>query len=156
MSIALVDTSIFCNILDVPQKNQDRAIVFTQLEEYIRGGMTLLLPVATILETGKHIAHLRDGRLRRALAKRFVKIVRQALAGLDNNAPWIVPQPLLDPAALCEYLDEFPDYAMRGISLADLSIIKEYERQRKLFSGHRVFIWSLDEHLQAYDYAPQI
>jgi len=48
---------------------------------------------------------------------------------------------------------EFPEYASRnksaektteGTSLADLSIIKEWERTCALFAMSRVLIWSLD------------
>jgi hypothetical protein len=151
VSIALVDTSIFCNILDIPGRNQHRASVLAQLRVHIENRVTLLLPMATILETGNHIAHIRGGRLRRATAQRFVAQVQQALSGA---APWTVPLPLLDPDALHTYLGEFPDLAMRGLGLGDLSIIKEFERQCQLHPSRRVFVWSLDKHLKGYDRGP--
>jgi len=52
------------------------------------------------------------------------------------------------------WLDEFPDSAMRGVSIGDLTIIKEYERQCELHPTRRVLIWSLDDDLQGYDRAP--
>jgi hypothetical protein len=49
------------------------------------------------------------------------------------------------------YLDAFPDNAMREITLADLSIIKGFEKQCRLHRMRRVFIWSYDDVLDAYD-----
>jgi hypothetical protein len=74
----------------------------------------------------------------------------------DSAAPWTISRPLLDPDELGRYLSEFPDHAMRGLTLGDLSIIKEFERQCELHHARRVFIWSLDQHLGAYDRPPKI
>jgi hypothetical protein len=151
MSIGLVDTSVFCEIIPVPGRSQHRDAILEALEEHIQENVILLLPIATILETGNHIAHIPDGRQRRATAERFVELVRQALGNIEGPPPWTVPQPLLAPEDLQRYLNEFPDHAMREISLGDLSIIKEYQRQCQLHQVRRVFIWSLDDHLSAYD-----
>jgi len=151
MSIGLVDTSVFCEILPVRGMDQHREQVLDTLARFIQAGVTLLLPVATILETGGHIAHIPDGRLRRSTAESFVERVQEALGNVGGPAPWTVPQPLLNPEALQSYLAEFADYAMREISLGDLSIIKEYDRQCLLHPYRHIFIWSLDRHLSAYD-----
>jgi hypothetical protein len=50
-----------------------------------------------------------------------------------------------------EWLSGFPDAAMRGAGMGDLSIIKEWEKFKRKIPDHRVFIWSLDSHLQGYD-----
>lgn len=151
MSIVLVDTSVFCEIVPVPGRSQSRDEILEQLEEHIQNEATLLLPIATILETGNHIAHINDGRQRRVTAEQYVQLVQQALGNIEGPAPWTVPQPLLAPEDLQRYLNEFPDHAMREIGLGDLSIINEYERQCQLHQLRRVFIWSLDDHLSAYD-----
>jgi hypothetical protein len=151
MTIALEDTSVFCEIVPVPGRSQHRDATLDQFEAYIREEVTLLLPIATILETGNHIGHIDDGHVRRRTAERFVALVQPALGNVAGPAPWTVPDPLLDPEDLQRYLDEFPDCAMRGLGLGDLSILKEFERQCELNQAHRVFIWSLDDHLAAYD-----
>ena len=150
MSIGLVDTSIFCEIVPVPGRSQQREEVIKVLEDHIRNEVTLLLPIATILETGNHIAHISGGSQRRATAQRFVDLVQQALADFEGPAPWTVPEPLLSPEDVQRYLNQFPDCAMQGIGLGDLSIIEEYGRQCHLHQARRVFIWSLDGHLSAY------
>ena len=87
MTICLVDTSIFCNILEVPGRCQDKQRVVDELEQKIGEESNLLLPLAAIVETGNHIAHCTNGGARRKVAKRFVKQVRMAIEG---TAPWVV------------------------------------------------------------------
>lgn len=147
MTICIVDTSVFCNILDVPGRNQNRAKALEELEMFLNEEITLLLPLAAVYETGNHIAHIGDGGSRRQAAFRFVEQVRSAING---NSPW-TPTPIPDQEAMTDWLDEFPDNAMREISLADLSIIKEFENQCVLHRMRRVFIWSYDRDLNARD-----
>jgi len=150
VSICLIDTSIFCNVLNVPNRNQQRDEVVEQLRQHIAAGVTLLLPVTAIIETGNHIAQQGDGRVRRIVAAYFVDQVQQALNG---TAPWVTT-PSLDLQLVRGYIDTFPDYAMREVGMGDLSIIKEFERQCALNRMRRVFIWSTDGHLVAYDRVP--
>ena len=147
MSIVLMDTSVFCNVLDVPGFNQNRDSILTELEERIQSRNTLLLPMAAVLETGNHIAQLAGGDVRRTLAQRFCNKVSEAI---DGNSPWI-PTPFWEVEQLRIWLSEFTDHAMRGVGMGDLSIIKEWERQCELFPRRRVTIWSLDGDLQGYD-----
>ena len=137
--------------MEVPHYAQWRDLVLDQLREYIAQGVTLLLPMATILETGNHIAQNGDGHQRRETAERFIEQVRQAIEG---RIPLAVPQPLLDPDVLNGYLDQFPDFAMREIGLGDLTIVKEFEKQCELNPVRHVFIWSLDHHLAGYVQEP--
>jgi predicted nucleic acid-binding protein len=147
VTIGIVDTSVFCNILDIPGRNQHRDEAFEALEGHLNKGITLLLPLAAVYETGNHIAHIGDGGNRRKAAIRFVEQVESAING---NAPW-TPTPIPDQETMIAWLDEFPDNAMREISLADLSIIKEFENQCRLHRMRRVFVWSYDADLSAYD-----
>ena len=62
MTICIVDTSVFCNVLDIPHKNQQRAEVLAILKRCIERDYALLLPLAAIFETGTHIAHLSETR----------------------------------------------------------------------------------------------
>lgn len=56
-SICIIDTSIFLNILDVPSRNNDKERVIRDFEEYIQSEqVSFFLPMATVLETGNHIA----------------------------------------------------------------------------------------------------
>lgn len=71
-SVCLIDTSIFLNLLDVPYCNEARAAVAEDFATFVEAGCSFLLPMATILETGNHIAQNGDGNLRRKTAQRFV------------------------------------------------------------------------------------
>ena len=147
MSICLIDTTVFCNILRVPNHDQQGSEVTEQLKHLIQQHVTLLLPMATIIETGNHVARSGSGRQLRAAARRFVE---QVLAAIDGHAPW-TPTPFFEQDELRQWLGEFPDSAMAGVGLADLAIRKEFDRQCRLHPWRRVFIWSLDGHLAAYD-----
>ncbi|MBZ4419781.1 hypothetical protein [Myxococcus sp. RHSTA-1-4] len=158
MTICIVDTSIFCNLLAVPKRCRQREAVLKQYQEKTEAGETLLLPMTTILETGNHIGQNGDGRQRRHAAKQFTEQVRLAL---DGQSPFI-PTRFLTRESLARWLDEFPNWTLRsdskgkGSGLGDLSIVKDFEQQCELYRGHRVYIWSLDEHLARYDRAPTL
>lgn len=150
-AICIIDTSVFCNLLNVPRRNQHHEESVNALGEMIRRGYTLLLPLATIYETGNHIAHNGDGTLRRWAAGVFVQQVRAAFSG---EAPW-TPTPVAATEEFTGWLSEFPDRAAAGVGLGDLSIIKTSERQCELHHARRVFIWSDDGDLQGFDRPPQ-
>jgi hypothetical protein len=158
-TIVLLDTSIYLNVLDVEGWNQDRDEVLTQFEWRVKQDDLFFLPMASIWETGNHIAHLPDGRQRRRFAEKLVRDVERALDGDTPYRPTYFP----DRDVFSSWLREFPEYAKRnksakkaseGVSLADLSIIKEWERTCTLNSMSRVLIWSLDSDLSSYDRIP--
>lgn len=150
MTICIIDTSIFCELLDLPTMNERRAVVQRELKRKERAREWLLLPSATILETGNHIGQIRDGRLRRARASDFAATVRRAIEG---DLPF-TPITAISSDDLRVWLAEFPDWAMAGSGLGDLSIKKEYDRQCARHPKRRVYVWSLDRHLSGYDRAP--
>jgi hypothetical protein len=150
MTICLVDTSIFLNVLDVPSRAGQRLEVLAELDRLDNERAVLLLPFAVIIETGNHIAHTADGRVRRTCAERFVSQVEKAIIG---EAPWTVT-PVPQPEEVAGWLGGFPDAAMRGLGLADLAIIAEWNIQCARWPKRRVFIWSIDRHLSGYDRRP--
>ena len=150
VAVIIVDTSIFLNLLNVPGFNQDRDAVVEQFKGFVDTSSSFLLPVGAIFETGNHIVKLPDGGNRRRYAEIFSEQVSQAL---KETAPWVViPSP--DAARLGAYLQDFPDVAMRGVSLVDFSIVRAWEEARERHQEQRVLIWSLDGHLEGYDYDP--
>jgi superfamily I DNA/RNA helicase len=158
-SICLIDTSIFLELLNIPKYNQNRDAILQNFLEYSQLGCTFLLPMATILETGNHIAQNGDGRIRRQSAANFVKEVKSAFAG---EAPWS-PTEFPQTTEILEWIDQFPDLAGRnkapdkqeGTSFGDLSIIEEFHKACKRFSMSEVFIWSLDQDLKHYHQIPK-
>lgn len=66
MNVRFIDTSILLNILDVPDRNQNKDEVVKEFKTLIGSQTeTLILPLATIIETGNHIAHIGSGNVRR-------------------------------------------------------------------------------------------
>ena len=81
--LVLIDTSIMLEILGVPKKINDPNIkkhfnAMLTSDDYI-----LILPLATILETGNHISHIKsnDKNLRFIIANEFINKVKMALEG---------------------------------------------------------------------------
>jgi hypothetical protein len=153
-SVCLIDTSIFLNFLNVPNCSQEREKVLEDFRTYVELQCIFLLPMATIVETGNHIAQNGDGNLRRKTALRFVEAVKAAFRG---EAPW---QPCQFPQTneILLWIDRFPDLAgknkapdkQEGTSFGDLSIIQEFHQACNRFPMTEVFIWSLDGDLQSY------
>lgn len=149
--IHLIDTSVLCCLLPVPGmcSGVEHKAAFADLTALAsRIGISLLLPMATIYETGNHIAHATE--LRYKTAQKFIGFVR---AGFASQPPWTLT-PLPNHEQMGEWLNEFPEHADRQVGLGDLSIIKTYEEVRALNLTSRVRIWSKDEHLSGYDYQP--
>ena len=153
-SICLIETSIFLNFLNVTNCNQDRELVLKDYKIYVESGCTFLLPMATIIETGNHIAQNGNGTIRRKTAIHFVAEVKAAFKG---EAPWSLTQ-FLEAKEMLLWIDNFPDLAGRnkaadkyeGTSFGDLSIIEEFNKSCKRFPMREVFIWSLDSDLNSY------
>jgi len=158
-AVCLIDTSVFLNLLNVPGCNQDAAGVGADFVEYVGNDCTFILPMATILETGNHIAQNGNGTLRRQTAQRFCAEIRGAFTG---EAPYR-PSEFPNTQEILGWLDEFPNKAGHnksptrtgeGTSFSDLSIIKEYKKCVARFPMSEVFIWSLDEDLATFHYVP--
>jgi len=152
MCIVLMDTTVFLNLLDVSHRNQEKEKVSTDFQEYVDLNGTFILPMATIIETGNHIAQNGDGHVRREAALRFVDAVKGAF---DGSAPWS-PAEFPNMKEVLSWIDAFPDLAGKnksvskaeGTSFGDLSIIKEFEKACVRFPMREVFVWSLDADLQ--------
>lgn len=146
-AIVIVDTSVLLNIFDVPGRNESRVDVLAQLGRLIEASDHLFIPMAAIVEVGNHIAQLGNGAQRRAAAERFVREVRRALA---DAAPW---KPINFPSnqEVFGWLDAFPDAAMQGLGMGDLSIMKEWEDLCMRHPMSRVRVWTLDNDLAGLD-----
>jgi hypothetical protein len=149
-SVRIIDTTVLCNLLGVPNMDQDAARARAEFQQAVEAEDRILLPIAVIYETGNHIAQNGDGSTRRKIASSFVDLLQKAFTG---KLPF-TPTPLQNPEDLLEWLGEFPDSAMRGMGFGDLSITKVFHQQCALNRGRRVLIWSYDQHLQGFERAP--
>lgn len=157
--IYLIDTTVFLNILDVPNRNDLKDELIDEYESLIRAGHKFIMPLATIIETGNHIAQNGDGGTRRKTAQLFIEMLNDAFAG---KAPFRIHE-FTTRIDMQQWLHEFPNHAMRnksaqrtgeGTSFGDLSIIKDFELTCRRFSMTEIKIWSLDSDLMPYHHQP--
>ncbi len=158
--ICILDTSVLLNVLNIPKDNQSkRDEIKAKFKEKILQGCQFIIPEVVILEVGNHISQCGDGTIRRKKAEKFVTNISQSFEG---KTPYQVSD-FNTVGQWKQWLTEFPDYAGKnknkdktteGTSLADLSIIKEFEQLCQKYPQQRIYIWSLDQDLQAYDYQP--
>ena len=147
-SVCLIDTSVFLEILNVPGKAGMHGLIIRELEEKIRDGEGLFLPMATIFETGNHIGQNGDGSQRRDCALKFVAQVELAI---DRKSPF-VPLNFVEASVMRAWLAEFPNWARDGSGLGDLSIVHDWQRLCQQNKARRVYIWTHDTtHLAGYD-----
>ena len=146
-AICLVDTSIFLELLNVPNKANQHVTITDQRTAKISNKESLFLPMATVLETGNHIGQIADGNHRRQRAESFV---RQVQLAIDGDSPF-KPINFLEANDMRRWLAEFPQWAMRGQGLGDLSIKHDWDRLCEQNQARRVYVWSLDGHLSSFD-----
>lgn len=148
MYVHFIDTSVLLNIINVPGRNQKREEVMRELKELMEDSKNnaLVLPFATIIETGNHIAHCGNGYERRKSAEKFVECIENTI---NNNAPWQYYGNQMTTEDLREICKDFPDFAMREEGFGDLSIVKSYEKYKNETPAiHKIRIWSVDGHLK--------
>lgn len=148
MFVHFIDTSVLLNIIDVPGRNQQHEEVMEELISLTgkKKENALVLPFATIIETGNHIAHCGDGGKRRKAAEKFSMCLEKTI---NNQAPWQYYGNQLTEKDLQEICREFPDFAMRGEGFGDLSIIRAYQKYKDETPAiHKIRIWSVDGHLK--------
>ncbi len=145
-SVKLIGTSVLCELLEIPGKSNplDAGKVRTEFGKLVGKDVSFILPLATVLETGNHIAQNGNGNVRRAKAKELADFVAKSL---EEASPFLSP-PFWQNEDLRAWMVQFPTSAMQGIGLGDVSIKRDLERAReRLPSATPVEIWSKDSHL---------
>lgn len=153
--ILILDTTVLCCWLQVPGK--DEAGPVNDRWDYIRINAllevervkhsTFVLPIATLIETGNHIAQ--------ATAQRFEKANRLAIylrEAADAQSPWAAftdQSPLWQSENLRSLADTWPTLAAGGTSIGDHTIkdVAEYYAR----AGYHVEILTGDAGLKAYE-----
>ena len=155
MRVDFVDTSILVEILDVPGRNANRAAVLEHLAERMTSGVHLILPTASVIETGNHVHHIKDGHARRQCAQGFADVLRLTAAG---EAPWSLFEVTWNGAFLTELrvgattsMDLVEHAANQSLSCGDLSVIAERDVYRtRVASAADVRIWTVDQAMGAW------
>lgn len=74
MNVRFIDTSVMANMLKIPGKCNAAESVQEEFKQVIEAKEVLILPIATIIETGNHIAHIDSGNIRRTIAQNLESI----------------------------------------------------------------------------------
>lgn len=152
--VLILDTSVLCCWLKVPGKDTagpqhdlwDYSRIKILLDDERQQGSFFVLPLATLIETGNHIAQAPSNRYR--CANRLADHLRDAV---DGNTPWAAfteQSPLWDKENLCSLASNWPMLANAGTSIGDATIkeVAEYYAS----AGYVVEILTGDSGLKAY------
>jgi hypothetical protein len=153
--VLILDTSVLCCWLEVPGKQEagpvsdrwNHARIDTLLRSEGAKGSTFVLPIATLIETGNHIAQA--PQLRFDCATQLANHLREAA---DARSPWAAfteQSALWEAGNLRELADNWPRLAAGGMSIGDATIkdVAEYYAR----AGYAVEILTGDAGLKAYE-----
>ena len=129
--VLLIDTSLLCVWLKVPGKETagnnkwDFELVNEKILTEIEKGTTLVLPLATVIETGNHIAQAKTANSdsKRITSEEFAKIM---IAAADEKSPWAAFREqivLWEAEGLKNLAEKFPNQAVEKTSMGDASIV---------------------------------
>lgn len=153
--VLILDTSVLCCWLKVPGKdtagpiddvwNHDR--IAALLEQEKAQGSTFVLPIATLIETGNHIAQASSNRFECANM-----LAEHLSAAAEATTPWAAftdQSSLWESTNLLVLAENWPRLATGGLSIGDATIkdVAEYYAR----SGIVVEILTGDAGLKAYE-----
>ncbi|MCQ8181906.1 hypothetical protein NP603_12375 [Methylomonas sp. SURF-1] len=152
--VLILDTSILCVWLDVPgmadcgpdcdKWDKNRVAEKIKLEEQDK--TIFVLPLATIIETGNHIAQAQHSRRDRAVA--LADLIKKSA---NEETPWAAfsqQSELWAPEKLIGLAENWPDLASQKMSLGDATIKDVAEFYATM--SFRVEILTGDTGLKAY------
>lgn len=126
-------------------------MIVREYETRLRSGDSFQLTMGVVIETGNHIADVKDGTLRRDRALQFSKLVGNTLT--DGRTWRILHMP--ERHEFVDWCSKYPDEVVDGRSFVDAMLIRTWEGTRRRCNMFRVAIWTKDHGLMGYDYAPQ-
>lgn len=155
MRVTFVDTSVLCELLDVPGKCAAGDAHRAELDARVEAGERFVIPITAVVETGNHIAQAKAGD-RRATAHRLIALLLEAVNG---DGRFELHELAWDEAFLVALAsgdstgETFIDLAGSGrMGGGDVAILVERDRY-VASSGFRredVGIWTLEAVLGAY------
>jgi len=153
--VLILDTSVLCCWLQVQGKEEsgpvddrwDHARIAQLLDKERSQGSTFVLPIATLIETGNHIAQAPGQRFERA--SDLAGYLKEAA---DAQSPWAAfteQSSLWESDNLRKVAETWPALATGGTSIGDHTIkdVAEYYAQ----AGYFVEILTGDAGLKAYE-----
>jgi hypothetical protein len=154
--LELIDTSVLCELLKVPNKSDGHEVALSELQEKSEGPTELHLPIAGLVEAGNHISKIENGHFRRECALRLARMIEATLA---RTVPWsFTPlqwdaqfiRELVAPSdEACPSLGE--SLATSYLEMGDLIVVGEFRRLRDSLDRKviDVNVWTHDASLRA-------
>lgn len=153
--ILVLDTSILCVWLKVPGMETcgsdcdrwDYERINEKINNEIQANATLVLPIATIIETGNHITHAKGNKYH-SINSLCDIIIKTA----DKKSPWAAfskQSVLWKPEGLKALAERWREHGISGQSIGDASIVDVANYYSKM-SNHTVEILTADAGLNSY------
>lgn len=153
--VLIIDTTVLCCWLKVPGKETagpvgdrwDHERIRCQIELERKNESTLVLPLATVIETGNHIAQAPTQQFECAFA--LGEHIRDAAKAASPWAAFTDQAPLWDSENLKHLADTWPTLAASKLSMGDVTIkiLADYYAS----GGFTVEILTGDNGLKAYE-----
>lgn len=158
--VLILDTSVLCCWLQVPGKEEtgpiddrwNHARIDASLQKERASNSTFVLPLATLIETGNHIAQAASLRFERA--NDLAHCLREAAEARSPWAAFTDQSQLWATENLRTLADNWPALASKKISIGDATIKDVAEYYAK--AGFIVEILTADAGLKAYQPAQVI
>lgn len=154
-AVTFLDTSVLCELLEVPGKFDPASAVRSEFDQRAAAGERFVIPVTAAIETGNHIAQAKSGD-RHAAAERLSGLLRAAATG---NPSFLLHQFTWDAAFLDAIVEgdstgrSLADWAAaRSLGTGDLAILVERDRfvATSALRRSQVRIWTLESDLGQY------
>lgn len=151
--VVFIDTSVLTNLLRVPGLCDQAEATKKEFDKLREQGAKFVIPVTTVIETGNHIAQVKQGD-HHAAAERFCLAIKAAKM---SSPPWTIRdvhwdhdflQRLLDGDSTESSLEEH--LTRKQLGTGDVAILVERDRFREQMSVKDVRIWTLDSRLDAH------
>lgn len=152
--VLIIDTCMLCIYLKVPYMDDcgpdndkwDYERVVSKIQDEIGNKSTLVLPMATLIETENHIAQADGDRYKCALG--LSDIIAKAANEEEPWAAFTFQSKLWNEESLIKLSKEWPKLAAQKISIGDATIKNVAEYYAK--SGYNVEILTGDQGLKSY------
>lgn len=152
--VLIFDTSILCCLLRIPGKDRagptgdtwDHPRVQKIVDEETKTGSTFVLPMATIIETGNHVAQAPGDRF--SIAKALTQLIADTARARSPWAAFSDQAELWRRDHITKLVDDWPTLAASGLTIGDATIkdVAEYYAR----TGFDVEIFTADAGLKAY------
>jgi hypothetical protein len=141
----VVDTGYWVELFQIPKQSSKEKYkqVKAKFAQAFEQKASLYWPLPCVYELANHIAHVRDGNLRKQLADKLYRTIFD----VEKN-PSIVVTPACAVDELKIFLEKFSNtYVSEGFGLADAAVIDEAKRLKN--KNNRVHIWTLESTIKA-------